>query len=31
MFPGATVFPGALAIGSTFDIPLVETIYPAAE
>lgn len=30
MFPGATVFPEGLAIGSTFDIPLVEAIYSAA-
>jgi beta-glucosidase len=30
MFPGATVFPEGLAIGSTFDMPLVESIYGAA-
>ena len=30
MFPGATVFPEGLAIGSTFDLPLVESIYAAA-
>lgn len=30
MFPGATVFPEGLAIGSTFDMPLVEAIYSAA-
>jgi beta-glucosidase len=30
MFPGATVFPEGLAIGSTFDMPLVEAIYAAA-
>ena len=30
MFPGATVFPEGLAIGSTFDIPLVEQIYAAS-
>lgn len=30
MFPGATVFPEGLAIGSTFDIPLVKSIYAAA-
>ena len=30
MFPGATVFPEGLAIGSTFDMPLVESIYAAA-
>src|SRR6266446_5289531 len=29
MFPGATVFPEGLAIGSTFDMPLVESIYGA--
>src|SRR5579872_4964966 len=30
MFSGATVFPEGLAIGSTFDMPLVEGIYAAA-
>ncbi|MGI9070897.1 MAG: glycoside hydrolase family 3 N-terminal domain-containing protein [Bryobacteraceae bacterium] len=30
MFPGATVFPEGLAVGSTFDMPLVESIYAAA-
>src|SRR5207245_11340215 len=30
MCPGATVFPEGLAIGSTFDMPLVESIYAAA-
>jgi beta-glucosidase len=30
MFPGATVFPEGLAIGSTFDLPLVREIYAAA-
>src|SRR5207302_2971996 len=30
MLPGATVFPEGLAIGSTFDMPLVESIYAAA-
>jgi beta-glucosidase-like glycosyl hydrolase len=30
MFPGATVFPEGLAIGSTFDMPLVKSIYAAA-
>src|SRR5438477_10591824 len=30
MFPGATVFPEGLAIGSSFDMPLVESIYAAA-
>ncbi len=30
MFPGATVFPEGLAMGSTFDMPLVEAIYGAA-
>jgi beta-glucosidase len=30
MFPGATVFPEGLALGSTFDMPLVESIYAAA-
>jgi beta-glucosidase len=30
MFPGATVFPEGLAIGSTFDIPLIESIYATA-
>jgi beta-glucosidase len=29
MFPGATVFPEGLAIGSTFDMPLVHAIYAA--
>jgi len=30
MYPGATVFPEGLAIGSTFDMPLVKQIYAAA-
>ncbi len=30
MFPGATVFPEGLSIGSTFDMPLVNAIYAAA-
>jgi beta-glucosidase len=30
MFPGATVFPEGLAIGSTFDMELVKAIYAAA-
>ena len=30
MFPEATVFPEGLAIGSTFDMPLVKSIYAAA-
>lgn len=30
MFSGATVFPEGLAIGSTFDMPLVKSIYSAA-
>jgi beta-glucosidase len=30
MFPGGTVFPEGLAIGSTFDMPLVKSIYAAA-
>jgi beta-glucosidase len=30
MFTGATVFPEGLAIGSTFDMPLVKSIYAAA-
>jgi beta-glucosidase-like glycosyl hydrolase len=30
MFSGATVFPEGLAIGSTFDMPLVRAIYAAA-
>jgi beta-glucosidase len=30
MFSGATVFPEGLAIGSSFDMPLVEAIYAAA-
>src|SRR5215472_788063 len=30
MFAGATVFPEGLAIGSSFDMPLVESIYSAA-
>jgi beta-glucosidase len=30
MFPGATVFPEGLAIGSTFDMPLVHAVYAAA-
>jgi len=30
MFPGATIFPEGLAIGSTFDMPLVKSVYAAA-
>lgn len=30
MFPGATVFPEGLALGSAFDMPLVESIYAAS-
>jgi len=30
MFSGATVFPEGLAIGSSFDMPLIESIYAAA-
>ncbi len=30
MFPGATVFPEGLALGSTFDMALVKAIYAAA-
>lgn len=30
MYPGATVFPEGLSIGSTFDMPLVHDIYSAA-
>jgi beta-glucosidase len=30
MFPGATVFPEGLALGSTFDMPLVESVYAAS-
>jgi len=30
MFPGATVFPEGLALGSTFDMDLVKAIYAAA-
>ncbi len=30
MFPGATVFPEGLSIGSTFDMPLVKAIYAAS-
>jgi beta-glucosidase len=30
MFSGATVFPEGLALGSSFDMPLVESIYAAA-
>lgn len=30
MFPGATVFPEGLSIGSTFDMPLVKEIYAAS-
>jgi beta-glucosidase len=30
MYPGATVFPEGLAIGSTFDMPLVQRVYAAA-
>jgi beta-glucosidase len=30
MFPGGTVFPEGLAVGSSFDMPLVKAIYAAA-
>jgi beta-glucosidase-like glycosyl hydrolase len=30
MFSGATIFPEELALGSTFDVPLVESVYSAA-
>ena len=30
MFPGATVFPEGLALGSTFDMPLLESVYAAS-
>ena len=30
MFPGATIFPEGLSIGSTFDMPLVNAIYAAS-
>lgn len=30
MFPGATIFPEGLSIGSTFDMPLVKQIYAVA-
>lgn len=30
MFSGATIFPEGLAIGSTFDMPLVKSVYAAA-
>jgi len=30
MFSGATVFPEGLALGSSFDMPLVESVYAAA-
>jgi beta-glucosidase len=30
MFSGATVFPEGLALGSTFDMPLIEAVYAAA-
>ena len=30
MFPGATVFPEGLSIGSTFDMPLVKQVYAAS-
>jgi beta-glucosidase len=30
MYPGATVFPEGLSIGSTFDMPLVKEIYAAS-
>src|SRR5438552_12568051 len=30
MFPGATVFPEGLALGSTFDMPLVQSVYAAS-
>ena len=30
MFPGATVFPEGLAVGSSFDLDLVKAIYAAA-
>src|SRR5579859_4039628 len=30
MFAGATVFPEGLALGSTFDLPLIQSVYGAA-
>ena len=30
MFPGATIFPEGLALGSSFDMPLVESVYAAS-
>jgi beta-glucosidase-like glycosyl hydrolase len=30
MFPGATVFPEGLALGSTFDMPLIQSVYAAS-
>ena len=30
MFPGATVFPEGLALGSSFDMPLINSIYAAS-
>jgi beta-glucosidase len=30
MFPGATIFPEGLAVGSTFDLDLVRSVYAAA-
>ncbi len=30
MYPGATVFPEGLAIGSSFDLPLVKSVYQAS-
>jgi beta-glucosidase len=30
MFPGATVYPEGLAVGSTFDMPLTQRLYAAA-
>jgi beta-glucosidase len=30
MFPGATVFPEGLALGSSFDMPLVQSVYAAS-
>ena len=30
MFSGATVFPEGLALGSTFDLPLIQSVYGAA-
>jgi beta-glucosidase len=30
MFPGATIFPEGLALGSTFDMPLLQSVYAAS-